>query len=121
MSESNAEIRHFGVLLQKREKCDTSREKNCDVYGPNALSVRVAQNWFKRFQSDNFDVKDEPCSGLSVTDKADAISENVEQDRHISSYDIAEGLWIDHKTVWTHSKKAGCTKKPYTRVYTRAH
>ncbi|GBP23810.1 hypothetical protein EVAR_86185_1 [Eumeta japonica] len=28
----------------------------------NTVSVRVAQNWFKRLQSDNFDVKDEPRS-----------------------------------------------------------
>ncbi|GBP06862.1 Histone-lysine N-methyltransferase SETMAR [Eumeta japonica] len=35
----------------------------------------------------------------------------VEQDRHINSYDIAEELRIDHKTVWIHLKKAGHTKK----------
>ncbi|GBP09818.1 hypothetical protein EVAR_81089_1 [Eumeta japonica] len=33
-----------------------------------------------------FDVKDEPRSGRLVTDKVDAISEKVEQDWHISSY-----------------------------------
>lgn len=33
------------------------RKKNCDVYGPNELSERVAQNWFKSFQSGNFDVR----------------------------------------------------------------
>lgn len=35
----------------------------------------------------------------------------MEHYKHISSYDIAKELWIDHKTVWTHFKKSGYTKK----------
>ncbi|KAJ0175632.1 hypothetical protein K1T71_008791 [Dendrolimus kikuchii] len=44
-------------------------------------------------------------------DKNDAIFEKVEQDRHISSYDVAGELGIDHKTVLAYLKKAGYTKK----------
>ncbi|GBP57351.1 Putative uncharacterized protein FLJ37770 [Eumeta japonica] len=88
----------------------TSRDKTCDVYGPDAMSVRVAQNWYKRFQSDHFDVKDQPRSGRPVTEQVDAILEKVKQNRHISSYDLAEELRIDHKTVLTYLKKAGYTK-----------
>ncbi|GBP72737.1 hypothetical protein EVAR_75356_1 [Eumeta japonica] len=40
-----------------------------------------------------------------------AILEKVEQDRHISSYDKAEKLGIDHKMVLTHFKKDEYTKK----------
>ncbi|KAJ0171809.1 hypothetical protein K1T71_012572 [Dendrolimus kikuchii] len=83
----------------------------CDVYGPNAVSVRVTQIWFKRFQSGNFDIKDARRSGRPVMDKIDAIFEKVEQDRHICSYDVARELGIDHKTVLAHLKKAGYTKK----------
>ena len=61
------------------------------------MSVRVVQIWFKHFQSGNFDVKDARRSGRPITDKMDAIFEKVEQD--ISSYDVAEELGIDHKTV----------------------
>ncbi|GBP46258.1 hypothetical protein EVAR_30387_1 [Eumeta japonica] len=61
----------------------------------------------------NFDIKDEPRSGRPVMDKVDAILEKVEQDRHISSYDIADELRIDHKTVLSHLKKAKHTKAPY--------
>ncbi|KAJ0178922.1 hypothetical protein K1T71_005697 [Dendrolimus kikuchii] len=35
----------------------------------------------------------------------------MEQDWHISSYDVAGELGIDHKTVLAHLKKAGYTKK----------
>ncbi|GBP31986.1 hypothetical protein EVAR_21018_1 [Eumeta japonica] len=37
------------------------------------LSIRVAENWFKRFQSHTFDVKDEPRSGRPFTDNLNAI------------------------------------------------
>ncbi|GBP40074.1 hypothetical protein EVAR_33647_1 [Eumeta japonica] len=52
-----------------------------------------------------------PVEALPVTDKVDALLGKVEQDRRISSYDKAEELGIDHKTVLTLLKKAGCTKK----------
>ncbi|XP_045540347.1 histone-lysine N-methyltransferase SETMAR-like [Papilio machaon] len=41
----------------------------------------------------------------------DAIFEKVEQDWHISSYDVAEELGIEHKTVLAHLKENGYTKK----------
>jgi [histone H3]-lysine36 N-dimethyltransferase SETMAR len=112
MSESNEEIRYILKFYYKKGKNATQAAKKiCDVYGPSAVSVRVAQIWFKRFQSGNFDVKDAPRSGRPITDKMDAIFEKVEQDRHISSYDVAEELGVNHKTVLAHLKKAGYTKK----------
>lgn len=29
-----------------------------DTYGNNSLSLRICQEWFKRFKSENFDVND---------------------------------------------------------------
>ncbi|GBP03540.1 hypothetical protein EVAR_101864_1 [Eumeta japonica] len=76
----------------------------------NAVSIRVTQNLPKRFQSSNFDVKDEPHCRLPITDKDDAILEKVEQDRHISSYNVAEKLGIELKTIFNDLKKAAYTK-----------
>jgi len=60
----------------------------------------VAQNWFKRFQSGNFDVKDALRSGRPIIGKVDEIMEKVEQDQYISSHDIGkESLNINHKIV----------------------
>jgi len=72
-----------------------------NVYGHDAVSVHVAQSWFKHFQSGNFYVKDAPCSDPSII--VDEIMEKVEQDRHIisiisSTYD-SKKLNIDYKTV----------------------
>ncbi|KAJ0178875.1 hypothetical protein K1T71_005650 [Dendrolimus kikuchii] len=104
--ESNEEF-----YYKKGINATQAAKKICDVYGPNAVSVRVAQIWFKRFQSGNFDIKNARHSGRPVTVKIDAIFEKVKQDRHISSYDVAGELGIDHKTVLAHLKKAGYTKK----------
>ncbi|GBP65796.1 Histone-lysine N-methyltransferase SETMAR [Eumeta japonica] len=82
----------------------------CDFYGPNAVSVRLAQNWLKRFHSGNFDVKDERRVGQLVTDKVDAILEKGEQYWHISCNNTAGELWIDHKTLLSHFKKAKYAK-----------
>lgn len=56
-------------------------------------------------------MKDEVRFGRPVTDKISAIFEKVEQDRHISSYGIAEELDVDHKTVLRHLRKSGYKKK----------
>ncbi|GBP53510.1 hypothetical protein EVAR_45383_1 [Eumeta japonica] len=55
-------------------------------------------------------VKDETRSGRPVTDKRYPISKEVEQDQHISSYNIAEELGIDNKSVSIRLKKTGYTK-----------
>ncbi|GBP33130.1 hypothetical protein EVAR_18611_1 [Eumeta japonica] len=51
------------------------RKRLCDSLLTRFVSEIVAQNWFKRFQSSNFDVKEETRSGRPVTDKVDAILE----------------------------------------------
>ncbi|GBP84627.1 hypothetical protein EVAR_65552_1 [Eumeta japonica] len=53
-------------------------------------------------KSGNYDLKDESRSGRPVTDEVDTILERVEEDRHISSYNMNEELGIDHETVLTH-------------------
>ncbi|GBP77168.1 Histone-lysine N-methyltransferase SETMAR [Eumeta japonica] len=98
MSESDVGIRHIlKFYCKKGQNVIQAAEKVCDVYGPNAVSVRVAQSWFKCFQSGNFDVRDEPRPGRPLTDKVDAILEKGEQDRRITPYDITEKLSIDQK------------------------
>ena len=95
------EIRYILKFYHKKDKNATNAtNKICAVYGPNEVSIRIVQMWFKLFKSGNFCLKDEVRSGCPVTDKISAIFEKVEQDRHICSYDIAEKL--DHKIVLRH-------------------
>jgi len=38
---------HFEILLQKKEEC-TQAKKIYDVYGHDAVSVRMVQSWFNQ-------------------------------------------------------------------------
>ncbi|CAK1595889.1 unnamed protein product [Parnassius mnemosyne] len=115
MSGSNEEIRYILKFYYKKGKNATQAAKKFYVvYGPNAVSVRVAQSWFKRFQSGNFDVKDAVRSGRRIKSmpflKKWSMIAYLMLYADISSYNIAEELRIDHKTVLTHLKKSGHTK-----------
>ncbi|XP_035744177.1 histone-lysine N-methyltransferase SETMAR-like [Vespa mandarinia] len=111
MSEKE-EIRHvLKFFYKKGTNATQAAKKICDVYGLDAVSVRVVQIWFKRFQSGKFDINDAPRSGRPITEKVDEIMKKIEQDRHISSHHVAKELNIDHKTVLNHLKKAGYKKK----------
>ncbi|GBP97800.1 Low-density lipoprotein receptor-related protein 1B, partial [Eumeta japonica] len=77
--------------------------------------IRILMAGVLPLQSGNFDVKDEPRSGLPLTDKVDAILVIVEHDPRISSYDI-EKLKNDRKTALTLLEKAQYTRKLNTWV-----
>ena len=112
MSEISEEIRYVMLFYYKKGKnaAQTCRQI-CEVYGADAVSERRTQEWFVRFRSGNFDVKDRPRSGRPVTEKVDEILQLVKQDRHVSCQEIANALRINHMTVWNHLKKAGYAKK----------
>jgi len=50
-------------------------------------------------------------AGRPIIEKVDEILQKIEEDRHISSYDIAAELNIDQKTVLNHLHKTGYKKK----------
>lgn len=77
--------------------------------GEKAVSERRTQEWFARFHSGNFSVKDAPRSNRPVTEKVDEISQLMEQDRHASCQEMAEALNINHMTHYL--KSAGYKKK----------
>jgi len=66
MSENKEKIRYILKFYYKKR---TQAKKIYDIYGHDAVSVHIAQSWFKRFQSENFDVKDAPRSDRSITEK----------------------------------------------------
>ena len=106
---------HFRHILlfyfRKGKNAAQAHQKLCGVYCDECLSERHCQNWFARFRSGNFDVKDEPRPGRSIVEKVDEILKNIEVDRHIlSRYSVTE-LNIDHETVLNHLHKTGYQKK----------
>lgn len=112
MSENKEEIRYIlKFYFKKGKNASHAAKKICEVYGEGAVSDRTAREWFARFRSGNFDVKDAPRSGRPIVENIDEIMQKVEQDRHISSVCIAKELNIHHQTVLNHLQKAGYKKK----------
>ncbi|GBP38998.1 hypothetical protein EVAR_95618_1 [Eumeta japonica] len=81
--------RHIALYIQKGygEGSVICKDNFTDIYilGKNSI---IAQNWFKHYESGNFDVEHEPRCRRLVTDKVDAILDKVEKHRHINSCDM---------------------------------
>jgi len=75
MSENKEKIQYV-LEFYKKKNATQAAKKICDVYGHDA--IRVAQSWFKRFQSGNFDIKDASHSGRPITEKVEEIMEKIE-------------------------------------------
>ncbi|KZC14045.1 hypothetical protein WN55_06478, partial [Dufourea novaeangliae] len=54
--------KHFQHILlfyyRKGKNAVQTRKKLCAMYGEDVLTERQYQNWFSKFRSSNFDVKD---------------------------------------------------------------
>ncbi|CAD6994020.1 unnamed protein product [Ceratitis capitata] len=117
MDTSKEKIRSIlQFFFDQGEKAAKAAEKINLVYGPDTVNERVAQNWFRRFRSGNFDVKDAPRVGRPVVENCHKIMEIVETDRHVSTSLIAEELKISQKTVWNHLHNLGLKKKYHVWV-----
>jgi len=72
------------------------------VYGDEALKGRQCQNWFRKFSSGDFSLKDEPRS---------CRPNRIELDRHVTEREIGEMLNIPKSTVHYHIKSLALVKK----------
>ena len=94
----------YFYIAFKGKNAAQAHQKLCDVYGEMCFSERQCQNWFARFRSGHFDVKDEPRPGRPIVEKVDEIPT-------YSSRDIATELNIHHQTVLNHLHKTGYQKE----------
>ncbi|KAG5305572.1 SETMR methyltransferase, partial [Acromyrmex insinuator] len=91
MSEISEEIRYVMLFYYKKDKnaAQTCRQI-CEVCGADAVSEHRTQEWFVRFRSGNFDVKDRPRSGRPVTEKVDEILQ-------LAGYAKKLDVWVPHE------------------------
>ena len=87
-----------------------ARKKLYDVYGKKSLTERQCQNWFARFRSGYFYVKDAPRSGRPNEVEDDKIKAVTENNRRIT-HEIAEKLNISHTCVERYLKQLGYVNK----------
>ena len=87
-----------------------ARKKLYDVYGEKSLTERQYQNWFTRFCSGDFDLKD-LGSGRPTEVDDDKMEAMIENNRHSTTREIAEKLNISHTFVERHLKQLGYVNK----------
>ncbi|GFU67449.1 histone-lysine N-methyltransferase SETMAR [Trichonephila clavipes] len=106
---------HFRYILlfyyRKGKNAVQAREKLTDVYGEGVLTIRQCQNWFAKFRSGNFDVKDAPRSGRPVEADKDAIKALVDANRRITKIEIGLRLNLSNSMVYDHLKGLGVSSK----------
>ena len=74
MEISEGHFRHILLFyFRKGKNAVQAHRKLCVVYGDESLSERQCQNWFARFCSGNFNVRDEPRPGRPIVEKVDEI------------------------------------------------
>ena len=76
-----------------------ARKKLYGVHGEKSLTERQCQNWFARFRSGHFHLKDAPRSGRPTEVDNDKIKAMIENNRRSSTREIAEKLDISHTCV----------------------
>ena len=76
---------HFRYILlyffRKDKNAMQARKKLYDIYGEKSLTERQCQNWFARFRSGDFYLKDAPCSGRPTEIDDDKIKAMIENNR----------------------------------------
>ena len=71
MENQKEHYRHILLFYFRKGK---ARKKLCAVYGDKALKKRQCQNWFDKFRSGDFSLKDEKRSGRPVEVDDDLIN-----------------------------------------------
>ena len=82
-----------------------------NVYGEKSLTERQCHNYFARFRSGDFDLKDAPRSGRPTEVDYDKIKAMIENNRRNMTREIAEKLKRSHTCVERHLKQLSYVTK----------
>ncbi|EFN81530.1 Histone-lysine N-methyltransferase SETMAR, partial [Harpegnathos saltator] len=106
MEEQDVHLRHILLYyFRKGKNASQAHKKLCAVYGNEALKERQCQNWFARFRSGDFSLKNAQRSGRPVEVDETHIKAIIDSDRHRTKRDIAEKLNISHTCVEKNLKR----------------
>ena len=100
MECKNEHFRHILLFYFRKGKNTAQAAKN-----------RQCRNWFDKFRSGDFPLKDEPRSGRPNEDDDDQIKAIIESDRHVTVQKIEEMLRIPKLTIDRHIQCLGLVKK----------
>ena len=110
MENQKEHYRHILLLyFRKGKNASQAHKKLYAVYGDEALKERQCQNWFDKFRSGDFSLKDEKRSDRPVDD--DLIKAIIDSDRHSTTREIAEKLHISDTCIENHLKQLSHVQK----------
>ena len=81
------------------------------MYGEEALKDRQCRNWFDKFHSGDFSLKDEQHSGRPNEVDDDQIKAIIALDRQVTVREIEEMLKIPKSRINRHIQRLGLVKK----------
>ena len=92
--ECKNEYFHHILLFycRKGKKAAQAAKKLRDVYDEEALKNRQCRNWFEKFRSGDFSLKDEQRSGRTNEVDDDQIKAIIESERHVTVREIEKIL-----------------------------
>ncbi|CAK9802842.1 Histone-lysine N-methyltransferase SETMAR [Anthophora quadrimaculata] len=112
MESKNTHFRHILLFyFHKGKKAAEAHKEICEVYGVDCLTERTCQNWFKKFRSGDFSLKDDQRSGRPSEVDDDKMKAIIESNCHITVREIAKQLNVSHTTIETHIRRLGLVKK----------
>ena len=93
MECKNEHFRHIFLFYFCKGKNTTQAVKKLrDVYGEETSNDRLCRNWFDKFRSVDFSLKDEQRSGRPNEANDDQIKAIIESDWHVTVREIEEML-----------------------------
>ncbi|CAK9803068.1 Histone-lysine N-methyltransferase SETMAR [Anthophora quadrimaculata] len=112
MEEQDVHFRHILLYyFRKGKNASQAQKKLCAVYGNEALKERQCQNWFARFRSGDFSLKNAQRSSRPVEVDEIHIKAIIDSDRDSTTRDIAEKLNVSHTCIEKKLKMLGYVKK----------
>ena len=78
---------------------------------PNAVSLRVCQNWFARFKMGDFDLEDKKRQGRPSELDDHELEELISTDPCLSTRELALRLSVSNSTVYDRLKALGKVQK----------
>ena len=93
MKNLDGHFRHILLYYFRKVKNTVqARKKLYDVYGEKSLTERQCQNWFTRFRSGDFHLKNAPRSGRPTKVDDDKIKAMIVNNRRSTTQEIAKKL-----------------------------
>jgi len=93
--------------FRKEKNATQTRKKICAMYGKDAVSERVCQNWFAKFCASDTTCEDRERSGRPLVVDDDQIKSLIESNPYYTTREIAEIIEVSQKTVVNHLHTLG--------------